>query len=1259
MTLQVKKKLSKRYNFAKRFPFTSPPDLLEVQFNSWRWLLEEGIDNAFKKAFPVRVEGPKIAGLKEDEKNIYLLEYVGHELRELRVSSPEEALSRGVSYAAPLYVTFKVTQQRIKVNPKTGEPLDVKVTGVKEQTLYVGDLPVMTPEASFIVRGNERVVVSQIQRSPGIFFVREKGEEDAFVARIIPYFGVWADIHIGMDNKAREVLMWITLNPGVGGDSKKKIPITTFLRALLKDKSEPEDVLSLFYTVEEKSLEEAIGMYSAQKIKSSSGEVILVPTDRITEDIAVMLARHGIEKIKVVTIEEDVPPYLFNTARHDKVFQRGERRNAVAEVYKALRQSELYQQDSATEQVVLGSFMDERYFDLGEVGRFKINQKLGLSITDRTLTEEDLIETVKKLMDIKQLQEQGKEEYEKELDDIDHLANRRVRSVGELFYVHFRAALARVARQARDKLAVTEWEKLVPKYIVNIRNINGAINEFFGQYALTRMADQVNLLSETTQKRRLAATGPGGVRRERAGAELRDVNPSHYGRVCPVETPEGQNIGLIVSLATYARVNEYGFIVTPYVKVRGGYLETDESGNFVIEYLSAQESENKKITHANVALELDGGRYRIKPDEVTQKVLVRYKGTIVEVPPEEVEYMDVAPNQPFSVSTSLIPFLEHDDSNRALMGSNMQRQAVPLLKAEAPLVGTGVEPKVARDSRRVLVAQEDGEVVYADSEKIIIRTDEGFERTYRLRKFSRTNDNTLLNQRPIVRKGDRVRKGDVIADASSTKGGELALGRNVLIAFMPWRGYNYEDAIVISERLVRDDVFTSVHIFRLEISVRELRDQKLGPEEVTRDIPGVPEEALAHLDENGIVRIGSYVRTGDILVGKVTPKEEEEKTPEYRLLKAIFGEKAKAVKDTSLRMPPGEEGVVVGVERITRQEDPSLGADVREKIRVYIAQKRKVIVGDKFAGRHGNKGVVSIILPVEDMPFLEDGTPVDMVLNPLGVPSRMNVGQVLEAMLGWASKELGKKIADLIDRDLPRARELAREAMPDVDWDSASDEEFKQVASHWKDGIPVATPVFGGATEAEVRRWLRLAGLPESGKVKLFDGRTGEPIDSEVTVGYMYVLKLIHMAQDKIHARSTGPYALITQQPLGGKAQFGAQRLGEMEVWALEAYGAAHTLYEFLTVKSDDIRGRTAIYEAIVSGKEPPSPTIPESVNVLIRELRGLGLNVELLRFEKTEDGREAVYSIDPDELAESIVSGGKTEVFSRLFRILRYKPGK
>lgn len=1037
-----------RYSFAKLVDVLDLPNLIEIQRSSYQWFLERGLKETFDEISPIL-----------DFTGNLILEFVTYSLGEPKYSV-EECKERDVTYAAPLKAKVRLH------NKETGE--------VKEQEVFMGDFPLMTDKGTFIINGAERVVVSQLVRSPGVYFSKseEQGKE-LYGATIMPNRGAWLEFELD----ATDVVT-------VRVDRTRKIPVTALVRAL------------------------GYG---------SDGRILELFRDD--------------SRIRA-TLERD------STKNEEE---------GLVEVYKRLRPGEPPTVDSARN-LLENLFFEPKRYDLASVGRYKLNKKLKLAIAPdkQVLTKEDIIATIRYLIGLKD--EKGR------VDDIDHLGNRRLRSVGELLQNQFRIGLSRMERVVRERMTIQDVDIITPQALINIRPVVAAIKEFFGSSQLSQFMDQTNPLAELTHKRRLSALGPGGLSRERAGFEVRDVHYSHYGRICPIETPEGPNIGLISSLSTYARVNEYGFIETPYRQVdkeRG--VVTKE-----IVYMTADEEDEYVIAQANEPLTEDG-RF------VNSKVTVRFGDRIVEVANEQVDFMDVSPKQLVSVATALIPFLEHDDANRALMGSNMQRQAVPLLVPEAPLVGTGIENKAAYDSGVLVMANRPGVVVHTTADAVIVRADDGTLDRYHLDKFVRSNQGTCINQRPIVTKGERVEAGTILADGPSTEHGEMALGRNVLVAFMPWEGYNYEDAILISKRLVKEDVFTSIHIEEYEC---DARDTKLGPEEITRDIPNVGEEALKDLDDRGIIRIGAEVRSGDILVGKVTPKGETELTAEERLLRAIFGEKAREVRDTSLRVPHGEAGIVVDVKVFSRDSGDEIAPGINQLVRVYVAQKRKISEGDKMAGRHGNKGVIAQILPEEDMPFLPDGEPVDIVLNPLGVPSRLNIGQVLETHLGWAAKILGLKIA---------------------------------------------TPVFDGASEEEIRDMLVRAKLPADGKIQLRDGRTGLAFDNLITVGYIYMLKLAHLVDDKIHARSTGPYSLVTQQPLGGKAQFGGQRFGEMEVWALEAYGSAYTLQELLTVKSDDVVGRVKTYEAIVKGENVPEPGVPESFKVLIKELQSLCLDVKVL----------------------------------------------
>jgi DNA-directed RNA polymerase subunit beta len=1064
--VQVGKKT--RESFAQIKEVLKIPNLIEIQKNSYEWFLRDGIREMFKDISPI-----------QDFTGNLVLEIIDYKLEEPKYSVAE-CRERDVTYNAPMRVKARL------INKETGE--------VKEQEVFMGDFPLMTEKGTFIINGAERVVVSQLVRSPSVYYTEEIDASGKKIcgATIIPNRGAWLEF----ETDANE-------NIYVRVDRTRKLPVTVLLRAL--------------------------GY-------STNGRI----AELFQDD----------ERIRL-TLERD------HTESEDE---------ALVEIYKRLRPGEPPTVDSART-LLYSMFFDPKRYDLARVGRYKLNKKLKLDISPdiKHLTKEDIVATIKHLILL--MKGEGK------ADDIDHLGNRRLRSVGELLQNQFRIGLSRMERVVKERMTIQDVDVITPQMLINIRPIVAAIKEFFGSSQLSQFMDQTNPLAELTHKRRLSALGPGGLSRERAGFEVRDVHYSHYGRMCPIETPEGPNIGLIGSLSSYARVNEFGFIETPYRKVD---KETGKVTDEIV-YMSADEEDNYVIAQANAPLD-DEGRF------INPKVNVRYADEILEVPVSQVDYMDVSPKQVVSIATALIPFLEHDDANRALMGANMQRQAVPLLKTDAPLVGTGMEYKIAKDSGVVVSALNSGVAERVTASEIVIRTDEGELDHYKLDKFIRSNQGTCINQRPIISKGERVEKGQVIADGPSTEHGELALGRNVLIAFMTWEGYNYEDAILISNKLVKEDYFTSIHIEEYEC---DARDTKLGPEEITRDIPNVGEDVLKDLDERGIIRIGAEVRPGDILVGKVTPKGETELTAEERLLRAIFGEKAREVRDTSLRVPHGEAGKIVDVKVFTRENGDELAPGVNQIVRVYIAQKRKISEGDKMAGRHGNKGVISRILPEEDMPFLPDGTPIEIVLNPLGVPSRMNIGQVLETHLGWAARALG---------------------------------------------IHVATPVFDGATEEDIVEILEEANLPRNGKTILYDGRTGEPFDSEITVGYMYMLKLAHLVDDKIHARSTGPYSLVTQQPLGGKAQFGGQRFGEMEVWALEAYGASYTLQEILTVKSDDIVGRVKTYEAIVKGENVPEPGVPESFKVLIKELQSLALDVKVL----SEDDQEIEIQDSEDDISQT-----------------------
>ncbi len=1070
MFYPVKVGTRERWSYSRIREVLDMPNLIEIQQNSYRWFLDEGLRDMFRDISPI-----------QDFTGNLVLEFIDYSLGEAKYQV-EECKERDVTFAAPLRVKVRL------INKETGE--------VKEQEVFMGDFPLMTDKGTFIINGAERVIVSQLVRSPGVYYAEQidASGKKLYGATVIPNRGAWLEFETDIND-----------NIFVRVDRTRKLPGTVLIRAL--------------------------GY-------ASNGQILELFNDN--EYIRATLERDNSESTE----------------------------EALVEIYKRLRPGEPPTVDSARS-LLEALFFDAKRYDLAKVGRYKLNKKLlDFQAPDdvppmdiRHLTRGDIVACVKRMLAL--MDGQGHK------DDIDHLGNRRLRSVGELLQNQFRIGLSRMERVVRERMTIQDVEVITPQVLINIRPVVAAIKEFFGSSQLSQFMDQTNPLAELTHKRRLSALGPGGLSRERAGFEVRDVHFSHYGRMCPVETPEGPNIGLIGSLATFGRINPYGFIEAPYrMADKENGRVTDE-----IHYLTADEEEQYVVAQANAPLDKD-------MNFVGEKIDGRHGADFVHVSPNHVDYMDVSPKQMVSIATALIPFLEHDDANRALMGSNMQRQAVPLLRTDSPYVGTGMEYKTAKDSGVCAITKQAGVVERSTADQIIITHDDGTTEKHKLLKYSRSNQGTCINQRPIVRKGEIVEAGQIIADGPSTDHGELALGHNVLVAFMTWEGYNYEDAILISEKLVREDYYTSIHIEEYE---SDARDTKLGPEEITRDIPNVGEDVLKDLDERGIIRIGAEVRPGDILVGKVTPKGETELTAEERLLRAIFGEKAREVRDTSLRVPHGEAGKIVDVKVFTRENGDELSPGVNQLVRVYIAQKRKISVGDKVAGRHGNKGVISRIMRQEDMPFMPDGTPIEIVLNPLGVPSRMNIGQVLETHLGWAAKALG---------------------------------------------IRIATPVFDGATEDDIFETLQKAGLPPDGKTLLYDGRTGDPFDSKITVGYMYVLKLHHLVDDKIHARSTGPYSLVTQQPLGGKAQFGGQRFGEMEVWALEAYGAAYTLQEILTVKSDDVVGRVKTYEAIVKGENIPEPGIPESFKVLIKEMQSLGLDVRVLA---ADDREIEIHDTDED----------------------------
>ncbi|HWJ72798.1 MAG TPA: DNA-directed RNA polymerase subunit beta [Kaistia sp.] len=1335
------------------------PNLIEVQKASYDQFLmveeakggrpDEGLQAVFKSVFPI-----------SDFSNTALLEFVRYDFDAPKYDV-DECRQRGMTFSAPLKVTLRLIV--FDVDEDTGAK---SVKDIKEQEVYMGEMPLMTLNGTFIVNGTERVIVSQMHRSPGVFFDHDKGKTHSsgkllFAARIIPYRGSWLDIEFD----AKDIVY-------ARIDRRRKIPVSSLMFALGMD---AEEILETFYNqivyskagdgwrmpydanrmrgikaatdlvdadtgevvveagkkltaraaraIAEKGVkalkvtaEDLFGSYVAEDIVNpQTGEIYAEAGAEITEKLLATLETAGYEEIPVLDIDHiNVGAYIRNTVAVDK---NETREDALFDIYRVMRPGEPPTMDSA-QAMFQSLFFDSERYDLSAVGRVKMNMRLDLTAEDtvRVLRKEDILAVIKMLVDLRD----GKGE----IDDIDNLGNRRVRSVGELMENQYRVGLLRMERAIKERMSSVEIGNVMPQDLINAKPAAAAVREFFGSSQLSQFMDQTNPLSEITHKRRLSALGPGGLTRERAGFEVRDVHPTHYGRICPIETPEGPNIGLINSLATFARVNKYGFIESPYRRVKDG-AATDE-----IIYLSAMEESKYYVAQANVKLDASG--------KLTEDLIVsRHAGENVMVTSDRVDFMDVSPKQLVSVAASLIPFLENDDANRALMGSNMMRQAVPLVRAEAPFVGTGMEAVVARDSGAAIAARRGGIVDQVDATRIVIRATEDLDPSksgvdiYRLMKFQRSNQSTCINQRPLVRVGDIVGRGDILADGPSTDLGDLALGRNVLVAFMPWNGYNFEDSILLSERIVSDDVFTSIHIEEFEVMAR---DTKLGPEEITRDIPNVSEEALKNLDEAGIVYIGADVQAGDILVGKITPKGESPMTPEEKLLRAIFGEKASDVRDTSLRVPPGVTGTIVevrvfnrhGVEKderamaIEREEIERLAKDrddeqaildrnvygrlsdmlngktassgpknfkketvlsrdvleeyprsqwwqfavadeklmgeiealrgqydesrkrlekrfidkveklqrgdelppgVMKMVKVFVAVKRKIQPGDKMAGRHGNKGVVSRIVPVQDMPFLEDGTHVDIVLNPLGVPSRMNVGQILETHLGWACAGMGLKIGKMLE-DYKKSGNVTplRVQLDEVYGDNAKNEKVVdlddasvvKLSQHLSKGVSIATPVFDGAREPDIVEMLKKAGLESSGQVTLFDGRTGESFDRKVTVGYIYMLKLHHLVDDKIHARSIGPYSLVTQQPLGGKAQFGGQRFGEMEVWALEAYGAAYTLQEMLTVKSDDVAGRTKVYEAIVRGDDTFEAGIPESFNVLVKEMRSLGLDVEL-----------------------------------------------
>ncbi len=1090
-----------RYNFGKIPEIMEMPHLLDIQRKSFEWFEKEGLSKALDDISPI-----------EDFTGSMSLEFLNCSFGEIG-SSIDECKMQDRTYSAPIRVLARF------INKETGE--------IKEQEVFMGDFPILTDKGTFIINGTERVIVSQLVRSPGVYYdtdIDKKTEKDLFMCKVIPTRGSWIEIETDKKNIAY-----------VRIDRKRKFLLTIFLKSIGFGSN--EDLINIF----------------------SSYDKIGCIKNTLEKDIT--------------EIEEE----------------------ALIEIYKKLRPGEPPTVDSARN-LIHALFFNSKRYDLGKVGRYKLDQKLAEEIDKKILkrlneidkkmdidassryiiNSKDIFLIIKYLVQL--MSNIG------EIDDIDHFGNRRIKNIGELIQNQVRIGLSRMERVVKERMTTQDVEMITPKSLINIRPLVASLKEFFGSGQLSQFSDQTNPLAEITHKRRLSALGPGGLSRERAGFEVRDVHSSHYGRMCPIETPEGPNIGLIGSLATYARLNEYGFIETPYRKVVNG--KTTKK----IEFLSADEEENYMIAQATAKVDE-------KNNFTEEKVLSRLGSEIVAVEPKMIDYMDVSPRQLFSAAASLIPFLEHDDANRALMGSNMQRQAVPLITPEAPLVGTGVEQVIARDSGAIIIALDDGVVKEVCADYVIIEYKNKKTVKHNLYKYTRSNQGTCINQRPIVGEGEKIKKGDVIADGPATYLGELALGKNLLVAFMSWEGYNYEDAIIISERLVKEDVLSSIHISKHEL---EARTTKLGPEEITRDIPNISEDVLINLDERGIIRVGADIKPGDVLVGKITPKGETELTAEEKLLRAIFGEKAREVRDSSLKVPHGEEGKILDIQLFSRKDGHDLPPGVNELVRVFVAKKRKISIGDKLAGRHGNKGVISIILPEEDMPYMEDGTPIDIILNPLSVPSRMNVGQVLETHLGWAAS---------------------------IGWDD------KGVKKNKKYPVYCASPIFDGASEEDIIEMFKKTNIPKNGKTKIYDGRSGEKISDSITVGYTYVLKLLHLVDDKIHARSTGPYSLVTQQPLGGKAQFGGQRFGEMEVWALEAYGAASALQEMLTIKSDDIVGRVKTYESIVKGENIEKPGIPESFKVLVKEMQSLALDIEVL----SEEGKEVEVYSHEDEIMKTV----------------------
>lgn len=1154
-------KLVERLNFGRIKERGTMPHFLEFQLDSYEDFLQakeapnnrkdKGLESAFREIFPVESSNGDIK-----------LEYVAYELHEAEppLNDELECKKRGKTYSASLKVRLRL------INKKSGNE-------IQESLVYFGEIPLMTERGTFVINGAERVVVSQLHRSPGVSFNKEiniQTGKDLFSGKIIPYKGTWLEFETDKNDFL-----------SVKIDRKKKVLATVFLKAIdfFENNTEIKD-----YFLETKELEltpifqkyknrEELVSVLRTKFEGSfikediydeeTGEIIAEVDAVIDEALIETIIDAKVDKVVYWEVKPE-DKLLANTVLNDTTLTK---EDAVTEVFKKLRPGDLVTIESA-KSLIRQMFFNPQRYDLEPVGRYKMNKRLKLNVPDDEilLTKEDIIATMKYVINLNN--------GNGHTDDIDNLSNRRVRGVGELLLMQIKAGLSKMGKMVREKMTIQDSETLTPQSLLNTRPLNALILDFFGSGQLSQFMDQSNPLSELTHKRRISALGPGGLSRERVGFEVRDVHDSHYGRICPIETPEGPNIGLIGSLAIYAKINKYGFIETPYIKVVDGKADFDR-----IEYLAADEEEGLFIAQADTKIG--------ENNELLGEVVCRFGHEIVNITGEKVDYLDISPKQVVSVSAGLIPFLEHDDANRALMGSNMQRQAVPLLRTEAPYIGTGLERKVAVDSGALVVSKVDGKVVYVDASKIIIEDENGKEHKYRLLNYERSNASMCLHQTPLVSLGEEVKVGSILADGPATKGGDLALGRNILMAFMPWEGYNYEDAILISDRLRKDDVFTSIHIEEYEI---EARNTKLGDEEITREIPNISEEALRKLDANGIITIGSEVGPGDILVGKTAPKGETEPPAEEKLLRAIFGEKARDVRDTSLRMPHGSKGTVVEILELSRENGDELKAGVNKAIKILVAEKRKITVGDKMSGRHGNKGVVSRVLPAEDMPFLADGTHLDVVLNPLGVPSRMNIGQVLEVHLGMAM-------------------------------------------GNYNGGTHIATPVFDGASEEQVKDYLEKLGFPRSGKVDLYDGRTGDKFDNPVTVGRMYMLKLHHLVEDKMHARAIGPYSLVTQQPLGGKAQFGGQRLGEMEVWALEAYGASNILQEMLTVKSDDVTGRTKTYEAIIKGEEMPEADLPESFKVLLKEFQALALDVELF------DSEDNIINVDEELNKEEVLT--------------------